>query len=90
MSTRRGKRNLDDHPSLENREEIEEMLASKVTNLIQEIPFIFNEFSKRNGLTIKQQVCSNEMMSSLMNLMEHDPRTITNHYQQQRRTDGKD
>ncbi|KAI9628513.1 hypothetical protein KEM48_011465 [Puccinia striiformis f. sp. tritici PST-130] len=90
MSTGRGKRNLDDHPSLENREEIEEMLASKVSNLIQEIPFIFNEFTKRNGLTVKQQVCINEMMSSLMNLMEHDPRTITNHYQQERRTDGKD
>jgi len=74
----RGKQNMDDQvddvDEAEKREEIEEMLESHVSNLIKEIPVIFNEFSNRNGLTVKQQVCVNEMMSSLINLLERNPR----------------
>ncbi|OAV98684.1 hypothetical protein PTTG_07702 [Puccinia triticina 1-1 BBBD Race 1] len=76
--TARGKRSLDNQvDQAQNREEIEEMLGTKVSNLIKEIPLIFNEFSNANGLTVKQQVCINEMMSSLINLIECNPRSLS-------------
>ncbi|KAA1135350.1 hypothetical protein PGTUg99_015553 [Puccinia graminis f. sp. tritici] len=75
--TARGKRSLENQvDSTQNREEIEEMLETKVSNLIKEIPLIFNEFSNHSGLTVKQQVCINEMMSSLVNLIESNPRSL--------------
>jgi hypothetical protein len=55
--TARGKRSLENQvDSTQNREEIEEMLETKVSSLIKEIPLIFNEFLNHSGLTVKQQV----------------------------------
>lgn len=65
-----------------SKEEIEDILLIKVPSLIKDIPGVFNESSKHQVLTVKQQVCVNEMMSSLMNLIQSNSRSRTTVYDQ--------
>ncbi|MBW0490057.1 hypothetical protein O181_029772 [Austropuccinia psidii MF-1] len=54
----------------QNREDEMESLKVKLESLIKEIPKIFCEFMlNRNGITNKQQVCINEMISNLTQTM---------------------